>query len=70
MTSKAPEDLESMILELLKTRLMSVSQIAKELKIRRDFATGYLEALRNQGKLDFHCIGKSNVYTLAGRIKK
>jgi predicted ArsR family transcriptional regulator len=68
--TKAPEDLEPRILELLKTRLLSVSQIAKELKIRRDFTTGYLEALKNQGKLEFHCIGKSNVYTIAGRTKK
>lgn len=66
----AERDLESRIMDLLRTRLMSVSQIAKELKIRRDFTTGYLEALKNQGKLELHKIGKSNVYTTSGRLRK
>ncbi|MEM5778331.1 MAG: hypothetical protein QXD43_02460 [Candidatus Aenigmatarchaeota archaeon] len=61
-------DFEKKILELLSTRLLSVSQIAKELGIRRDVATGYLEALKNQGKLEFHKVGKANVYTV--KVKK
>jgi hypothetical protein len=63
-------DFEKRILGMLSENLMSVSQIAKELKVRRDLATGYLEALKNQGKLEFHKVGKSNVYTLPGRMKK
>jgi predicted transcriptional regulator len=63
-------DFEKRVLELLSVRLMSVSQIARETKIRRDVVTGYLEALKNQGKLEFHRIGKSNVYTIAGRLRK
>jgi len=63
-------DFEKKILELLSNRLMSVSQVAKELKIRRDVATGYLEALKNQGKLEFHRVGKSNVYIVKERYKK
>lgn len=55
-------DLEKKIIGLLSKRLMSVSQVAKELGIRRDIATGYLEALKNQGKLEFHRVGRSNVY--------
>ena len=47
---------------MLKKNLMSVSQVAKELGLRRDVATGYLEALKNQGKLEFHKVGRSNVY--------
>ncbi|MFC2143038.1 hypothetical protein ACFLQN_01420 [Candidatus Aenigmatarchaeota archaeon] len=66
-----PNDFEKKVLELLSARLMSVSQIAKELNIRRDVATGYLEALKNQGKLDFYKVGRSNVYTTIGRkVKK
>jgi predicted ArsR family transcriptional regulator len=53
-------DFERKILELLNSKLLSVSQIAKELGVRRDIITGYLEALKNQGKLEFHKIGKSN----------
>lgn len=62
-------DFEKRILELLSDKLLSVSQIAKELGVRRDIITGYLEALKNQGKLEFHKVGKSNVYTLS-RLKK
>jgi len=62
-------DFERKILELLNSKLLSVSQIAKELGVRRDIITGYLEALKNQGKLEFHKVGKSNVYTIS-RLKK
>jgi predicted transcriptional regulator len=62
-------DFEKRILGLLNEKLLSVSQIAKELGVRRDIITGYLEALKNQGKLEFHKVGKSNVYTLS-RSKK
>ena len=55
-------DFEKKILGVLSKRLMSVSQVAKELGIRRDVAAGYLEALKNQGKLEFHRVGRSNVY--------
>jgi predicted transcriptional regulator len=62
-------DFEKRILNLISDKLLSVSQIAKELGVRRDIVTGYLEALKNQGKLEFHKVGKSNVYTVS-RLKK
>ena len=62
-------DFEKRILDLIRYKLLSVSQIAKQLGVRRDIVTGYLEALKNQGKLEFHKVGKSNVYTLV-RMKK
>ena len=58
-------DFESRIMNLLSSRLLSVSQIAKELGVRRDLICGYLEALKNQGKLEFHKVGRSNVYTVS-----
>ena len=61
--------LEKKILDLLGKELLSVSQIAKKLGIRRDVATGYCEALKNQGKLEFHRVGRSNVYTVTRRPK-
>jgi predicted transcriptional regulator len=64
------EDFEKKVLEILSRRLLSVSQISKELNVRRDVTAGYLEALKNQGKLDFYRVGRSNVYTLSGRLKK
>lgn len=60
-----PEDFEKRVMKLLSARLLSVSQIAKELGVRRDVAAGYLEALKNQGKLEFHRVGRSNVYMIA-----
>jgi predicted transcriptional regulator len=63
------DDFESKILDLLRSKILSVSQIAKELGVRRDIITGYLEALKNQGKLEFHRVGKSNVYTVS-RLRK
>ena len=62
-------DFEKKILNLLSKDLLSVSQIAKKLGIRRDVAAGYLEALKNQGKLEFHKVGRSNIYTIPRRIK-
>jgi predicted transcriptional regulator len=71
MTDKpiTSNDFEKKILDLLSSKLLSVSQISKELGVRRDLITGYLEALKNQGKLEFHKVGRSNVYTVS-RMKK
>ncbi len=60
---------EKKILDLINKELLSVSQIAKKLGMRRDVVTGYCEALKNQGKLEFHKVGKSNVYTIPKRLK-
>jgi predicted transcriptional regulator len=59
------DDFEGKILNLLSCKLLSVSQISKELGVRRDVIAGYLEALKNQGKLEFHKVGRSNVYTVS-----
>ncbi len=60
---------EKKIKDLLSKKILSVSQIAKKLGIRRDVATGYCEALKNQGKLEFHRVGRSNIYTVTRRPK-
>jgi len=61
------EELEQKILDLLKDNLMSVSQIANKLNIRKDVAAAYLESLRQQGKLELFEVGKSKVYILPRR---
>jgi len=63
------QDFESKVMKVLSSSLMSVSQISKELNVRRDVAAGYLEALKNQGKLELHRVGRSNVYTISRRWK-
>jgi predicted transcriptional regulator len=64
------KDLENKILRILSSRLVSTSQLAKEVGLKRYILTGYLEAMKNQGKLDFHRVGKSNIYTVARGWKK
>ena len=56
--------LEEKILDLLNKNLMSVSQVARALGIRKDVAAAHLEALRQKGKLELFVVGKSNVYTV------
>ena len=41
---------------------MSVSELAKRLNLRRDFLTGYLEAMREQGLLERIVVGRAYVY--------
>ena len=53
---------EKRILNLLSKQIMSTSQVAKKLNMRREVTAGYLEALRDQGKLEKTKVGKSNIY--------
>jgi len=53
---------EKRILSLLSKQIMSTSQVAKKLNMRREVTSGYLEALRDQGKLEKTKVGKSNIY--------
>lgn len=66
LTSK---DVERKILDILSKEVISTSQLAKQLGLQRYILTGYLEALRNQGKLDLHKVGKSNVYLVRRGLK-
>jgi len=62
MKDDIPDDLEKRIISELGKGLMSVSQLANRLGVRRDFLTGYLECLRHQGKLEKMEVGKAYVY--------
>lgn len=63
------ENIEQKILDVLGREVMSTSQLAKNLDVTRYILAGYLEALRNQGKLELHKVGKSNVYTLSREVR-
>jgi len=63
-------NLEEKILNLLRENLLSTSSLARELGIRRDIVAGYLEALKNQGKLRFSKVGRAYVYTINRRERK
>ena len=53
---------EKKILAMLGEDLLSTSEIAKRLNMRRDIVAGYLEALKDQGKLEKTVVGRSHVY--------
>ncbi|MEM5773291.1 MAG: hypothetical protein QXL86_03690 [Candidatus Aenigmatarchaeota archaeon] len=64
------KSVEEKIIQILSKRILSTSRLAKELGIKRYVLVGYLEAMKNQGKLEFHKVGKANVYTVAKGEKK
>ena len=53
---------EEKIIDIVSKDLMSTSQVAKKLNMRREVAIGYLEALMNQGKLEKTRVGRSIIY--------
>lgn len=55
---------ERKIITILNRKLLSTSQIARKLDMRREVTTGYLEALVHQGKIKKTRVGRSNVYTV------
>ena len=61
MSTKGP-NLEARIFSKLENKPYSVSHLADELGLRRDFLAGYLEALRMSGKLELIVVGKAKVY--------
>lgn len=53
---------EKKILAMLGGELLSTSEIAKRLNMRREVVAGYLEALKDQGKLEKTTVGRSHIY--------
>lgn len=58
------------ILRIIKERPISVSELARKLKMRRDFLAGYLESMRDRGMLRKIAVGKAHVYQLVEEGKK
>lgn len=59
-------DMKNRILDILNRKPMSLSELSRTLKLRREFVTGYLEAMRHEGVVDMINIGKSKVYRPKG----
>ena len=53
---------EDTLFKILKEKPMSVSELARRLNVRREYLAGYLEALRDSGKLERIMVGRSYVY--------
>jgi len=55
-------DVKARILATLRKKPMSVSELSRRMKMRREFVSGYLEAIRNEGKVEVVTVGRSKVY--------
>ncbi len=53
---------EEQLFDILKEKPMSVSELARRLNVRREYLGGYLEALRDSGRLERIMVGRSYVY--------
>jgi len=55
-------DVKDRILSTICKRPMSLSELSRQLEMRRDFVTGFLEAMRFDGEVELVEIGRSKVY--------
>ena len=46
-------EIEEKIIQILSRELVSIRELSRRLNVRRDLLTGYLEALKNSGILEF-----------------
>jgi len=60
--SETPTEFKRKVIATLKSNPMSLSELSRKLKLRRDFVSGYLEAMRGAGEVDVATIGRSKVY--------
>lgn len=61
---------EKKILAMLGQELLSTSAIAKRINMRREVVVGYLEALKDQGKLEKITVGRYHLYRPAGKARE
>lgn len=62
----ASQKLKSRVMKALDQEPMSLSELSRQLNLRREFLTGYLEALRHEGKVKIVTVGRSKVYRPKG----
>ena len=60
--SETPAEFKRKVVATLKSNPMSLSELSRKLKLRRDFVSGYLEAMRSTGEVEVATIGRSKVY--------
>ena len=60
--SETPVEFKRKVVATLKSNPMSLSELSRKLKLRRDFVSGYLEAMRSTGEVEVATIGRSKVY--------
>jgi DNA-binding transcriptional ArsR family regulator len=57
-------DIKRRILSAVDKKPMSLSELSRKLKLRREFVSGYLEAMRHDGEVKVVKVGRSKVYRL------
>ena len=60
--AEASVGVKSRILAILKKKPMSLSELSRQMKMRREFITGYLEAMRGEDEVEVVTVGRSKVY--------
>lgn len=60
--SDASTDTKRRILSIISKKPMSLSELSRKLKLRRDFVSGYLESMRHNGEVRVVRVGRSKVY--------
>ncbi len=58
----ASRDVKTRIISILQKKPISLSELSRQTKLRREFLTGFLEAMRQEGKVDVVTVGRSKVY--------
>ena len=64
------QKIEDKILEILSKEILSISELSRRLNVKRYILAGYLEALKEQGKVDVFKVGRAKVYVAKEKFKK
>ena len=64
------QKIEDKLLDILSKEILSISELSRRLNVKRYILAGYLEALREQGKVDVFKVGKAKVYVAKEKLKK
>ncbi|MCC5994166.1 MAG: hypothetical protein LM587_01035 [Candidatus Aenigmarchaeota archaeon] len=67
---ESQQKIEDKLLEILSKEILSISELSRRLNVKRYILAGYLEALREQGKVDVFKVGKAKVYVAKEKTKK
>jgi hypothetical protein len=68
--NESQQKIEDKLLEILSKEILSISELSRRLNVKRYILAGYLEALREQGKVDVFKVGKAKVYVAKEKTKK
>jgi len=68
--NESRQKIEDKLLDILSKEILSISELSRRLNVKRYILAGYLEALREQGKVDVFKVGRAKVYVTKGKLTK